>query len=60
MSVYITFYANPKNIDILDVEENKSMLKHICNKLISYNVGFDVKSISFSLELTKDFEIEDA
>lgn len=59
MSTYITFYVNPKNIDILDVEENKSMLKHICNKLIPANVGFDVKSVSFSLDLTKDFEIED-
>lgn len=59
MSVYITFYVNPQNIDILDVEENKSMLKNICDKLIPANVGFDVKSVSFTIDLTKDFEIED-
>lgn len=59
MSAYITFYVNPQNIDILDVDENKSMLKNICDKLIPANVGFDVKSVSFTIDLTKDFEIED-
>lgn len=59
LSAYITFYVNPQNIDILDVEENKSLLKSICDKLIPSNVGFDVKSISFTIDLTRDFEIED-
>lgn len=59
LSAYITFYVNPQNIDILDVEENKSLLKSICDKLIPANVGFDVKSVSFTIDLSKDFEIED-
>lgn len=59
ISVYIIFYVNPSNIDIIDTEENKSILEDVCDKLIPANVGFDVKGVSFTLDLTKDFEIED-
>jgi hypothetical protein len=58
-ATYITFYVNPANIDLLDVEETKSLLIGICDALIPPDVGFDIKSVSFTLDLTKDFELED-
>lgn len=59
ISAYINFYVNPQNIKMLDTDENKEILEDICNKLIPVNVGFDVKSVSFTIDLTKDFEVED-
>lgn len=59
MSAYIKFYVNPQYIKMLDTAENKAILESICSKLIPANVGFDVKGISFTIDLTKDFEIED-
>lgn len=58
-AAYITFYVNPANIDLLDVDETKSLLRRICDELIPPDVGFDIKSVSFTLDLTKDFELED-
>ena len=58
-AAYITFYVNPANIDLLDLDDTKSLLLGICDQLIPPNVGFDIKSVSFSLDLTKDFELED-
>ena len=43
----------------MDTEENKGLLDKICSELIPADVGFDVKSISFTMDLTKDFELED-
>lgn len=34
-------------------------MEHICSNLIPPNVGFDVKSVSFTMDLSKDFELED-
>lgn len=58
-STYINFYVNPQNISILDTDENKSVLESVCDKLIPSNVGFDVKGVSFTIDLTKEFELED-
>lgn len=46
-------------MDILDSEENKKILDKICSGLIPPDVGFDIKSVSFNMDLTKDFELED-
>lgn len=35
------------------------MLDAICSGLIPPDVGFDIKSVSFNMDLTKDFELED-
>lgn len=50
LAAYITFLVNPEYLDILD---------RFCSNLIPPDVGFDVKSISFTMDLTKDFELED-
>ncbi|EPB9414287.1 hypothetical protein ACV30Q_13965 [Clostridium perfringens] len=59
MSAYIKFYVNPQNKKMLDTDENREILENICNELIPANVGFDVKGVSFIIDLSKDFEIED-
>lgn len=59
LAAYITFFVNPEYLDILDSEENKNLLDKICSELIPPDVGFDVKSVSFTMDLTKDFELED-
>lgn len=58
-AVYVVFYVNPANIVILDTEETKRLLLKICDSLIPSDVGFDIKSVSFSLDLIKNFELED-
>lgn len=59
LAAYITFFVNPDYLDILDTQSNKDVLDKICSNLIPPDVGFDVKSISFTMDLTKDFEFED-
>jgi hypothetical protein len=59
LAAYITFFVNPEYLDILDTDENKTTLESICRGLIPPDVGFDVKSVSFNMDLTKDFELED-
>ncbi len=59
LAAYITFFVNPNYLDYLNTEENKKVLEKICTALIPSNVGFDIKSVSFSMDLTKDFELED-
>lgn len=59
LAAYITFFVNPDYLDILDTQRNKDILDKICSNLIPPDVGFDVKSISFTMDLTKDFELED-
>lgn len=58
-AAYITFFVNPEYLEVLDTEENKNLLDSICSELIPADVGFDVKSVSFTMDLTKDFELED-
>lgn len=58
-AAYVTFFVNPEYLDILDIKENKDILNSICSNLIPPDVGFDIKSISFTMDLTKDFDIED-
>ena len=59
LAAYVTFFVNPEYLDILDSEENKKTLDKICSGLIPPDVGFDIKSVSFNMDLTKDFELED-
>ena len=59
LAAYITFFVNPEYLDVLETDENRQILNSICSHLIPPNVGFDVKSVSFSMDLTKDFELED-
>ncbi len=59
LAAYITFFVNPEYLDILETDENRQILNSICSHLIPPDVGFDVKSVSFSMDLTKDFELED-
>lgn len=59
LAAYITFFVNPEYLDILNTNENKTTLNSICSGLIPPDVGFDVKSVSFNMDLTKDFELED-
>lgn len=56
---YVTFFVNPEYLEILDTKENKDLLDTICSGLIPPDVGFDIKSVSFHMDLTKDFELED-
>ncbi|GAB7058166.1 MULTISPECIES: Swt1 family HEPN domain-containing protein [unclassified Paenibacillus] len=58
-AAYVTFYLAPHNIDALDNEETKRLLREICDKLIPDDVGYDVKNVSFNIDLSKDFELED-
>lgn len=59
LAAYVTFFVNPEYLEILDTKENKELLDSICSGLIPPDVGFDIKSVSFNLDLTKDFELED-
>ena len=59
LATYVTFFVNPEYLDILDCEEHRNKLEKICSNLIPPNVGFDIKGISFSMDLSKDFELED-
>lgn len=59
LAAYVTFFVNPEYLEILDTKENKDLLDAICSGLIPPNVGFDIKSVSFNMDLTKDFELED-
>jgi hypothetical protein len=58
-AVYITFLVNPVNIDYLDTEDVKTELLNICDKLIPAEVGYDIKSIAFTIDLSKDYDLED-
>ena len=59
LSAYINFYVNPQNKKLLDTDNTKDILKGVCSELIPVNVGYDVKGVSFTIDLTKDFEVED-
>lgn len=59
ISAYINFYVNPKNKKLLDTDNTKDILESVCKDLIPANVGYDVKGVSFKIDLTKGFEIED-
>ena len=59
MSAYINFYVNPQNKKLLDTDNTKDILESVCRGLIPANVGYDVKGVSFTIDLTKGFEIED-
>lgn len=56
---YVIIFVNPEYLDVLENDENKNILGQICNDLVPLNVGFDVKSVSFKMDLSKDFELED-
>ncbi|MGO5010652.1 Swt1 family HEPN domain-containing protein [Niallia sp. Sow4_A1] len=59
MATSIYLYVNPVNIEGLDSDETKELLRLTCDKLIPAEVGFDVKRIIIEIDLTKDFEVED-
>lgn len=59
LAAYVIFFVNPEYLEILDTKENKDLLDAICSGLIPPDVGFDIKSVSFNMNLTKDFELED-
>lgn len=59
MATYITFYVNPINLESLEESDLVDKLINICDKLIPDDVGFDVKTVSFEMDLTKDFDLED-
>lgn len=59
LAAYVIFFVNPEYLEILDSDENKNLLEKICSELIPPDVGFDVESVSFTMDLTKDFELED-
>ncbi len=58
-AAYIKFQVNPSYKKLLDTDGNKKLLSDICEELIPPEVGYDIKSISFSIDLTKDFDLED-
>lgn len=60
LSIYVKIHLNPLNIQLM--EENvkyKKILIEIIDNLIPANVGFDVKDISYAVDLTKEFNLED-
>ena len=57
-AAYVTFFVNPDYFDSLDKQPTKSLLSEICSNLIPPDVGYDIKSVSFSMDLTKDFDAE--
>jgi len=59
LAAYVTVLVNPSCLDVLDTQDTKSHITRLCDKLIPPNVGYDVKSTSFSMDLTKDFDLED-
>lgn len=58
MAAYITFYVNPINLQSLEESDIGEKLVNICDKLIPDYVGFDVKTVAFEMDLTKDFDLE--
>ncbi|MFA7410678.1 MAG: Swt1 family HEPN domain-containing protein [Tissierellaceae bacterium] len=58
-AAYIKFQVNPSYKKLLDTDGNKKLLSNICEELIPPEVGYDIKSISFSIDLPKDFDLED-
>lgn len=59
LAASVIFLVNPEYLEILEIKENKDILVDICSNLIPPDVGFDVKRVSFIIDLTKDFELED-
>lgn len=58
-AAYVNFYTHPQYIDQLEDMDIKEELRQICHKLIPDNVGFDVKSVSFIMDLSKDLDLEE-
>lgn len=58
-ATYITFLVNPEFLDLLENDTNKDTLSNICTRLIPSDVRYDIKKISFSMDLSKDFELDD-
>lgn len=59
MAAFVTFHVNPAYKKFLDTEETKNILDSICTELIPSNVGYDIKSVTITIDLTKDFDLED-
>ncbi|MCU9614047.1 Swt1 family HEPN domain-containing protein [Caldibacillus lycopersici] len=59
MATNIYLYVNPINIDGLDNDNTKELLRATLDKLIPAEVGYDVKRVIIEIDLSKDFELED-
>lgn len=58
--VNIKFYVNPRYLDALDSNDTyKGLLYRICDNLIPGEVGYDLKKIQFTRDLTIDFDEDD-
>lgn len=58
-AAYVNFYVHPQYLDQLENMDIGEELRQVCHKLIPDNVGFDVKSVSFIMDLSKELDIED-
>lgn len=58
-AVYVTFFVNPLNLEALEISDIKLVLKELCDNLIPSEVGFDIKSVNFEMDLSSDYELED-
>ncbi|MDD3323489.1 MAG: Swt1 family HEPN domain-containing protein [Paludibacter sp.] len=59
VAAYVTFHVNPDYKKLLDTPDIKTLLMTICDELIPADVGYDIKSVSISIDLTKDYDLED-
>ncbi|WP_202710322.1 Swt1 family HEPN domain-containing protein [Sporosalibacterium faouarense] len=58
-AAFVNFYVHPQHIEQLENMDISEELRKICHKLIPDYVGFDVKNISFTMDLSKELDFED-
>ena len=58
-AAFVNFYVHPQYLDQLESMDIEEELRQICHKLIPDYVGFDVKSVSFIMDLSKELDLED-
>lgn len=58
-AAYVNFYVHQQNLELLESMNINEELRQVCHKLIPDQVGFDVKDVTFILDLSKDLEPEE-
>lgn len=58
IGVHIKLYVNPNNIGLLNTDENKEIIRNVCDDLIPAEVGFDVISVRFITDINGDYSLD--
>ncbi|MCP1156613.1 Swt1 family HEPN domain-containing protein [Bacillus infantis] len=56
--LYIKFHVNPSYLDLLDNEENNSLILNICDSLMDSNRGYDIKRVEFITDIDGEYDLE--